>query len=368
MIWKPVVLTILDGWGLRDSREGNAPLLARTPNFDRLMRTCPTARLAASGPDVGLPEGQMGNSEVGHMTIGAGRVIWMDLPRIDRAIADGSFAERAAIRRFLARMRETGGTAHLIGVMSTGGVHGHQAHLATAANLLARRGIPVALHLILDGRDTAPQSAQGYLAMLTRAAAPALAAGARIATVCGRFFAMDRDRRWDRVERAYRLILDGEGREAPDAATAIGRAYARGETDEFVQPTVIADYAGVADTGDGVFCLNFRADRAREIMGALCDPEFDGFARHRTVAFAARLGMAEYSDRLSALLDTVFPADAVPNTLGDCVARAGRRQFRLAVTEKYPHVTFFFNGGVEPPAPVSAPAGGGPPPRRGRTA
>ncbi len=350
MIWKPVVLAILDGWGLSDSREGNAPLLARTPNFDRLMQTCPNARLSASGPDVGLPEGQMGNSEVGHITIGAGRVIWMDLPRIDRAIADGSYGERPAMQRFVTRMQETGGTAHLLGVMSTGGVHGHQAHIATTANLLTRKGIPVALHLLLDGRDTAPQSAQGYLAMLTRAAAPALAEGARIATVCGRFFAMDRDHRWDRVERAYRVVVEGQGREAPDAATAIGRAYARGETDEFVEPTRIGDYGGMRESGDGIFCLNFRADRAREIMGALCDPAFDGFARHRRVEFAARLGMAPYSDHLSSLLDTVFPADPVPHTLGACVAGAGRRQFRLAETEKYPHVTFFLNGGVEEPA------------------
>ncbi len=348
MAFKPVVLMILDGWGLREASEANAPKLAATPAFDRLMTEAPTAQLSASGEDVGLPKGQMGNSEVGHTNIGAGRVVWMDLPKIDRAIEDGSFAHRPGLRRFADRLKASGGTAHLLGLLSPGGVHSHQAHLAEAANLLTKWGLPVALHLVLDGRDTPPQSAPGYLNTFRRLAQPALLAGAEIATVTGRFYALDRDQRWDRVAAASAALLRGEGerRTSPDAA--IGAAYRRGETDEFVRPTILGRYRGMAD-GDGIFCLNFRADRAREILGALADPDFDGYDPGPRPSFAALLGMVEYSERLNALFDAVFPAEPIPNTLGAWVAGAGRTQFRLAETEKYPHVTFFLNGGVETP-------------------
>ena len=214
---KPVVLMILDGWGLSDTQAGNAPRLACTPNFDRLMAERPAARLAASGRDVGLPDGQMGNSEVGHTNLGAGRVVWMDLPRIDRAIETGAFAANPALARFAERLRATGGTAHLFGLMSPGGVHCHQAHLAAAANALAGCGVPVALHLALDGRDTPPQSAPGFLARLRAEAAPAFAAGARIASVMGRFFALDRDRRWDRVRAAFAAMTAPGARMRPTA-------------------------------------------------------------------------------------------------------------------------------------------------------
>ena len=347
---RPVILMILDGWGLREGREGNAPRLADTPNFDRLMAECPAATLSASGTDVGLPEGQMGNSEVGHTNIGAGRVVWMDLPRIDRAIESGAFAEAPALARFAARLGESGGTAHLLGLMSPGGVHAHQRHIAEAANTLSALGVPVALHLVLDGRDTPPKSAEGYLAAFRREAAPAFARGARIASVSGRFFAFDRDRRWDRVRDAVRAMTAPAADAPGSAEEAIAAAYARGETDEFVEPTALAGYAGMRD-GDGLFCLNFRADRAREILSALLDPGFDGFEMRARPRFAAALGMVQYSDRLAELMDTVFPPEPIVNTLGAWVAAHGLRQFRLAETEKYPHVTFFLNGGVEEPAP-----------------
>ncbi|GMG82491.1 2,3-bisphosphoglycerate-independent phosphoglycerate mutase [Paralimibaculum aggregatum] len=346
----PVVLMILDGWGLRDAPEGNAPRLAATPAFDGMMARCPSAQLSASGEDVGLPAGQMGNSEVGHTNIGAGRVVWMDLPRIDRAIADGSFAERPALRRFAEALEASGGAAHLVGLLSPGGVHSHQDHLAEAANLLAARGIPVRLHLILDGRDTPPKAAPGYLETFLASAQPALAAGAEVATVIGRFYALDRDNRWERVSLAAAAMLRGEGDRAESAAQAIAAGHARGESDEFVRPAVIGSHAGMAD-GDGLFCLNFRADRAREILGALADPAFDGFDTGPRPALAARLGMVSYSERLDGIFDVVFPQEPIPDTLGAWVAGKGLRQFRLAETEKYPHVTFFLNGGVEPPYP-----------------
>ncbi|MEM9782579.1 MAG: 2,3-bisphosphoglycerate-independent phosphoglycerate mutase, partial [Pseudomonadota bacterium] len=232
---RPVVLVILDGWGLREGGDDNAPLLARTPVMDRLMAECPMATLAASGAAVGLPDGQIGNSEVGHITIGAGRIVWMDLPRIDRAIADGSFATNPALDRFAARLGQTGGTAHLVGLASPGGVHAHQRHIAAAARALAARGIPVALHLFTDGRDVGPRTADSQVPDLL--AAIAGVPGVRVASVIGRFFAMDRDARWDRVRAAWDAIQAGKGASAPDAPAAIAAAYARGESDEFIAPT-----------------------------------------------------------------------------------------------------------------------------------
>ena len=341
---RPVVLMILDGWGLSDTRAGNAPLLANTPNFDRVWRDCPHATLSASGPDVGLPEGQMGNSEVGHTNIGAGRVVWMDLPRIDKAIADGSLAANPALGRFAGRLLESGGEAHVMGLMSPGGVHSHQRHMAETVRLLVARGVPVKLHLFLDGRDVPPKSALGQIADLDLD----LAGDAEIATVTGRFYAMDRDKRWERVEAAFDVIVSGKGECAASAAEAVVAAYERGETDEFVLPTAIGGYEGIGE-GDGLLFVNFRADRAREILGALVDPEFDGFDTAARPQFAARLGMVEYSDRLNALMGVMFPSTGIVNTLGHWVSAQGKRQFRLAETEKYPHVTFFLNGGVEAP-------------------
>jgi len=340
----PVVLCILDGWGLSDRPEANAPHLARTPTMDRLMAGCPNATLVTHGPDVGLPRGQMGNSEVGHTNIGAGRVVAMDLGQIDLAIEDGSFAANPALTRFIDQLKASGGTAHLLRLASAGGVHGHISHTAAAARIIAEAGVPVVLHAITDGRDVGPKSARTHLATLQEQ----LPDGVRIVTVTGRYFAMDRDNRWARVREAFDAIVHAQGLSAADPRRAVTNAYARSETDEFIAATVIGDYAGVRP-GDGLFCLNFRADRAREILAALTDPGFDSFARGPLPGWAATLGMVEYSEAHNAWLDTVFPPREIVNTLAEWVSKAGLRQFHIAETEKYPHVTFFLNGGREAP-------------------
>ena len=292
---KPVVLCILDGWGNRAEREGNAPLLAHTPTFDRLMAECPSAQLSASGEDVGLPPGQIGNSEVGHTNIGAGRVVWMDLPRINRAIEDGSFFSNAELVAFMTRMRDSGGAVHLMGLISAGGVHSHQRHVSALALALSEVGIPVNIHAFMDGRDVAPTS--GRDAMLQLLNDISSMRGVRVATVSGRFYAMDRDKRWDRVRRAWAVIADGTGHHENGAIAAIDAAYARGETDEFIEPTRIGDYTGVASSADGLLCANFRADRARELLSAFLIEEFDAAdaVRDRFCTFAATLGMVSYS-------------------------------------------------------------------------
>jgi len=343
---KPVVLCILDGWGLRPERTANAVALAHKPAFDRLMATCPNATLVTHGPDVGLPTGQMGNSEVGHTNIGAGRVVAMDLGQIDLAIEDGSFATNSGLADFGDRLAATGGTAHLLGLVSDGGVHAHVTHIVAAARVLASRGIPVVVHAITDGRDVPPTSALGFIRELMLD----LPIGARIGTVIGRYFAMDRDNRWERVAEAYAAIVRGEGLRVAAPGAAVEAAYARGETDEFIRASVIGDYHGARD-GDGLFCLNFRADRAREILRAIGQPGFDAFATGTRPTWAALLGMAEYSDDHRAYMSAVFPKRKLANTLGEWVSRHGLRQFRLAETEKYPHVTFFLNGGKETPEP-----------------
>ncbi|PRY92846.1 phosphoglycerate mutase [Hasllibacter halocynthiae] len=339
------MLCILDGWGVTDRREGNAPLLARTPTMDRLMATCPHSTLVTFGPPVGLPEGQMGNSEVGHTNIGAGRTVAMDLGRIDLAVEDGTFARNPRLTEFAEQVAGRGGTAHLVGLASDGGVHGTTAHAVAAARALAARGLPVAVHAITDGRDVAPTSAPRHLAALEEG----LPDGARVATVSGRYFAMDRDNRWDRVEKAFRAMVRAEGPRAADAGAAIRAAHEAGQTDEFVEPVVLEGYGGMKD-GDGVFMLNFRSDRAREIMAAIGDPGFDAFdagPRPRLVL----LGMVPYSEGHDRYMATAFPKEEIANGLGAWVASKGLRQFRLAETEKYPHVTFFLNGGKEEPEP-----------------
>ena len=342
---KPVVLCILDGWGLSDVAEGNAPLLAKTPNFDRIMQTCPNATLTTFGPDVGLPQGQMGNSEVGHTNIGAGRVVAMDLGQIDLAIEQGSFATNPPLLDFIEKLKETGGTAHLLGLVSDGGVHGHLTHMLAAVKALRAQGIPVVIHALTDGRDVAPRSALGYFETLM----DELPEGVRVATVTGRYFAMDRDNRWDRVAKAFEAIVHAQGGTAETAADAVNAAYARGENDEFIAATVLDGYKGAAD-GDALFCLNFRADRAREVLAAIGAPDFSAFETGPRPHWAALMGMAEYSDEHMAYMTTMYPKPAIVNTLGAWVAQHGLRQFRVAETEKYPHVTFFLNGGAEAPA------------------
>ncbi|WP_113912072.1 2,3-bisphosphoglycerate-independent phosphoglycerate mutase [Roseovarius dicentrarchi] len=343
---KPVILCILDGWGLSDSEIGNAPLLAKTPNFDALMATCPNATLVTHGLDVGLPAGQMGNSEVGHLNIGAGRIVEMDLRLIDRAITEGTFETLPGVRRFVDAMLGSGGTAHLLGVLSDGGVHSHIQHMIATARALTAKGVPVAIHAFTDGRDVAQISAKSYLADLQAA----LPNGAFIATISGRYYAMDRDNRWDRVALCYQAIAQARGYQAQTADEAIDNAYDKGRTDEFIKPRVLGDYAGMQD-GDGLLCLNFRADRAREILASFADPEFSAFETGPRPKFAAVSGFTEYSARHKNYMDCIFPDEMPENTLGVWVGKKGLRQFHIAETEKYPHVTFFLNGGRERPEP-----------------
>ncbi len=342
---RPVMLVILDGWGWRDDDGDNAVRQAATPTFDRLMRG-PHAFLRTFGLDVGLPEGQMGNSEVGHLNIGAGRVVMQDLPRIGSAVADGSLARNPVLTGLIDALRRSGGTCHLMGLVSPGGVHAHQNHAAALAGIVARAGVAVRVHAFTDGRDTPPQSGAEDLQRLQAA----LPEGVRIATVSGRYYAMDRDHRWDRVERAYRAVAKGQGAAFADAASAMDDAYGKGVTDEFVVPACIGGYDGMRD-GDAVLCFNFRADRIREILAPLLDPAFDGFARPQPPKLAAAVGMTRYSDALAPFMQALFPPQTMDRILGEVVSDAGRRQLRMAETEKYPHVTYFLNGGREEPYP-----------------
>jgi 2,3-bisphosphoglycerate-independent phosphoglycerate mutase len=339
---RPVMLVILDGFGWREEAADNAVRQAHKPNFDRLWKGCPHALLHTSGSDVGLPDGQMGNSEVGHLNIGAGRVVMQELPRISQAAKDGSLAKAPALTELIARLKASGGTCHLLGLMSPGGVHSHQDHAVALAKILHEAGVSTVVHALTDGRDTPPRSAADDLAWLAGALPPDVA----VATVIGRYYAMDRDKRWDRVARAYATLADGEGARFDDPVEAVRDAYAHDVTDEFIAPAVIGNYQGMRD-GDGILCFNFRADRVREILGALLDPAFDGFARRRAIRFAGAAGMTRYSDDLAPLLGVLFPPERLDHILGQVVAEAGRAQLRTAETEKYPHVTYFLNGGQE---------------------
>ncbi len=341
---RPAVLCILDGWGWRTEKTDNAIAQARTPNYTRLLAECPHALLATSGRAVGLPNGQMGNSEVGHMNIGAGRVVVQDLPRIDVAIEDGSLAKRPVLVDLIAKAKAAKGAVHVMGLLSPGGVHSHQDHIAALVRILSHAKIPVFVHVFLDGRDTPPKSALDFLKQFLNSidALP----GVRIATVSGRYYAMDRDKRWERVAKAYNAIVEASGQRFAGAAEAIQASYAENVTDEFVVPCIIGDYAGIGD-GDALLFANFRADRAREISLALLDPAFDGFERARMPKFSAAAGMTEYSDRLKTMMGALFSPEDVRDTLGEIVARLGLNQLRIAESEKYAHVTFFLNGGRE---------------------
>jgi 2,3-bisphosphoglycerate-independent phosphoglycerate mutase len=341
---RPVMLVVLDGWGWREEAADNAVRQARTPNFDRLWASCPRGFLHTSGKDVGLPPGQMGNSEVGHLNIGAGRLVMQDLPRITDAIAEREIEKAPALRNLIARLRQTGGTCHLIGLVSPGGVHSHQDHAVALAKILAGAGVPTVVHAFTDGRDTPPRSAGEDIARLVAALPPSVP----VATVSGRYYAMDRDKRWERVAKAYGAIVEAEAPRVPDAGAVVTDAYAHDLGDEFVLPAVVGDYRGMRD-GDGVLCFNFRADRVREILGAILDPAFSGFPRPRSVRIAVAAGMTQYSDQLDRLMQAIFPPQSLANVLGEVVAGAGRAQLRMAETEKYPHVTYFLNGGREEP-------------------
>jgi 2,3-bisphosphoglycerate-independent phosphoglycerate mutase len=342
---RPALLCILDGWGHRPDPSYNAILDARTPNYDRMIATCPQGLIDASESFVGLPKGQMGNSEVGHMNLGAGRVAVPELPRIDNAIEDGSFAKHPILAELIATLKKSGGACHLLGLASPGGVHSHQDHLVFLANHIAGAGVPVWIHAFLDGRDMPPRSALECLQAIEAGLKEDLPI--RLATVAGRYYPMDRDKRWERVTLGYEAIVDAKGEAtAKTPKEAVENGYAAGQDDEFVKPTVIDGYQGMKD-GDGLLMFNFRADRARQILTALLDPRFDGFNRSRVVKFAMALGMVEYSAALNPFLKTLYPPEVIKMGLGETVSKAGLKQLRIAETEKYAHVTFFFNGGEE---------------------
>lgn len=344
----PVVLVILDGWGLSEHRGGNAIALADTPNMTRYWQEFPHATLQAAGEAVGLPAGQMGNSEVGHLNIGAGRVVYQDLTRINLAVKDGSFFRNPVLVD--AMNKGAKGSLHLIGLLSDGGVHSHIDHLEALLKMAADHGLQrVFVHAFLDGRDVPPSCARGYIDRIDKLTV-GLSTG-KIASLMGRYWAMDRDRRWDRVAKAYSALVEGQGFTASSAGEALEMAYARGETDEFVQPTVVTAEGKpltTIRTDDTVIFFNFRPDRAREITRSLVDPAFNGFERKvfPSVHFVC---LTEYDRTIEA--PVAFGPENLVNTLGQVLAQAGKKQLRLAETEKYAHVTFFFNGGVEAPNP-----------------
>jgi 2,3-bisphosphoglycerate-independent phosphoglycerate mutase len=344
----PLVLMILDGWGHREEQRDNAIALGDTPCWDGLWRDDPHSLLGTSGEAVGLPVGQMGNSEVGHMNIGAGRIVYQDFTRISQAILDGSFHSNAALCSAIDAVISNGTCLHVMGLLSPGGVHSHDDQFLETVRLAAQRGAgQIAVHAFLDGRDTPPRSAGASIQRMQKLVDEL--PGARISTICGRYYAMDRDQRWDRVERAYQALALGQSdHRAGSAGRALSDAYERGENDEFVQPTVIdsADSVSGVSDGDAVIFVNFRADRAREISLAFTAEPFEGFKRHK-IELAQFVCMTEYLAGMKA--SVAFPNQTLSHLLGDVLAREGLRQLRIAETEKYAHVTFFFNGGQEQP-------------------
>lgn len=347
---KPVVLMVLDGYGLNDKVEGNAIAQADTPNMDKLMKTCPFVKGNASGLSVGLPDGQMGNSEVGHMNIGAGRIIYQDLTSITKAIQDGDFFENEALLAAIENCSQNGSDLHLWGLLSDGGVHSHNTHLYGILELCKKQGLKnVYVHPFLDGRDTPPASGKDFVAELVDKMEE-IGVG-QVASIHGRYYAMDRDNRWDRVEKAYAALVYGEGVKAKDPVAAVAASYEDDKTDEFVLPTVICrDGKPVATVKakDSVIFFNFRPDRAREITRAFCDDAFDGFERKNGRMPLTYVCFKDYDESIPNKL-VAFKKQEIKNTLGEYLAQKGKKQLRLAETEKYAHVTFFFNGGIEDP-------------------
>jgi 2,3-bisphosphoglycerate-independent phosphoglycerate mutase len=341
---KNCLLLILDGFGLGDPDAArNAITAAKTANLDQIFSENPHSRLQASGLAVGLPEGQMGNSEVGHMNIGSGRVVMQDLPKINREIETGSFFKNEIYRTAVKAACRPGHALHILGLLSDGGVHSHIRHIFAMLDMAEKMGVPrVYVHCFLDGRDVAPTSGAGFVAELQEKCRAL--GNAKIATICGRFYAMDRDRRWDRIEKAYRAMVCGEGRMDPDPVRAVKKSYESGITDEFMVPTVICP-EGVINPGDSVVFMNFRPDRAREMTWALNNEDFDGFNRTKKVFPLCYVCTAQYDENLT--LPVAYPPEVIKNTLGEYLSGLGYRQLRVAETEKYAHVTFFFNGGIE---------------------
>ena len=344
---KPLMLMILDGWGINPDSTNNAVAQARTPNLSRLLSEYPHTRIRTSGMAVGLPDGQMGNSEVGHLNLGAGRIVYQDLTRITKSIQDGDFFTNPTLLDCIAKVKAAGGRLHLAGLLSDGGVHSHNSHLYALVELAKQQGVDeTCIHCLLDGRDTPPQSGASYLQELE--AELARIGHGRIATIIGRYYAMDRDNRWERVEKAYNAMVLGQGEQAATAGEAIQASYAAGVTDEFVLPTVISPAVTIND-GDAVIFFNFRSDRAREITRSLTFEQFDGFPRQRVPRLSDYVCMTEYDATFG--LPIAYEQQELTNILGGVLANAGLNQLRIAETEKYAHVTFFFNGGVETPFP-----------------
>ncbi|HEU4995134.1 MAG TPA: 2,3-bisphosphoglycerate-independent phosphoglycerate mutase [Gemmatimonadaceae bacterium] len=346
---RPVALIVLDGWGYRPEREGNAIALANTPTWDRLWSRAPRTLLEASGLAVGLPEGQMGNSEVGHLNLGAGRVVMQDLVRINQAIQDGSFLSNPAFVEACERVKRNNGTLHLMGLIGKGGVHAFDKHLLALIDFAERCGAPrVAIHALMDGRDTMPQSGYGYMQELLAHARDR----AVVASLGGRYYGMDRDKRWDRCEKWYRVAVDGSGPQGTDPLAMIRASYDRGVTDEFIEPSVIVqDGRPVAPmrNGDALICFNFRADRMRQIVRALTEDGFAEFDVSNRPSLHV-VTMTSY-DRRSHQLPVAFPPQSMANIVAEVVSKSGMTMFRTAETEKYAHVTYFFNGGIEHPFP-----------------
>ena len=345
---KPVMLMILDGWGIAPPSSTNAVTRARTPHLDYYFNRYPHSQLRCSGEAVGLPEGQMGNSEVGHLSIGSGRIIYQSLTRISRAVKDGSLEKNPVLVKAMEEARDGGKKLHLLGLLSDGGVHSHIDHLLGLLAMAQKMGVEkVCVHAFLDGRDTPPQSASPFLEQVEKACRE-LGVG-QIATVSGRYYAMDRDKRWERIRKVYDCMTGGEALEAPSAAEGLAAAYGAGQTDEFVVPFRVAGVDGKVEKGDSLIFFNFRPDRARELTHVFTDPEFAGFPRKETALPVHFVSMTEYEKGLQA--EVAFPPEAIKDTLAEVVSRAGLHQLHIAETEKYAHVTFFFNGGREQPFP-----------------
>jgi 2,3-bisphosphoglycerate-independent phosphoglycerate mutase len=341
---KPAVLLILDGWGYSESDDFNAIHAARTPVWDRLWQEHPHTLIGTAGADVGLPAGQMGNSEVGHLNLGAGRVVFQELTRVSRAVESGEFFSNTALTQAIDKARAANGALHIFGLLSPGGVHSHEKHIHALVRMAVERGCEkVFMHAFLDGRDTPPRSAAPSLEALQKVMDEV--GGGRIATIIGRYYAMDRDNRWERVQVAYDMLTQGSAEfEAADAQAALQAAYDRDETDEFVKATRIGDPAPIED-GDAVVFMNYRADRARELTRTFIEQDFDGFQREKVPRLSAYVSLTEYNEEF--LIPVAFPPERLSNGFGEYLAQNGRRQLRLAETEKYAHVTFFFNGGRE---------------------
>ena len=345
---KPLALIIMDGFGLRKETEGNAIAAAKHPNLDRLWATCPHTQIGASGMDVGLPDGQMGNSEVGHTNMGAGRIVYQELTRITKSIEDGEYLSNPVLLHVMENAKKPGAALHLMGLLSDGGVHSHIHHLFGLIEMAKKMGVEkVYIHCFMDGRDVPPTSGAEYIEELQKELEKT--GVGKIATVSGRYYAMDRDNRWERVVKAYDAMVNGEGVKAPDPAAMMRQSYADGVTDEFIVPAVVTEGAEVK-SGDSVIFFNFRPDRARELTRTLVDPDFAGFERKKGFFPLTYICMTQY-DATMPNVEVAYAPQSLANTFGEYISKNGLTQLRIAETEKYAHVTFFFNGGVEAPYP-----------------